>query len=34
MYTNVIASTKAEVLELEATSLEDLEKELLGYLIC
>ena len=31
MYANVIVLTEAE---LEATSLEDLEKELLGYLIC
>lgn len=34
MYANVIVLTEAEVLELESTSLEDLEKELLGYLIC
>ena len=34
MYADVIILTEAEVLELESTSLEDLEKELLGYLIC
>ena len=34
MYADVIVLTEAEVLELESASLEDLEKELLGYLIC
>lgn len=34
MSTNTIELTEAEILELENTSLEDLELAMLGYLIC
>lgn len=34
MYSNIVIITEEELLELENTTLADLEKELFGVLIC